>query len=87
MEALGFLIPFMPFLAMVPPSLAAMWIASRWLKPRGGGAELQAEITVLREELTALRAVQSEIQERLDFTERMLGQVRDAHRQLPKTSS
>lgn len=87
MEALGFLIPFMPFLAMVPPSLAAMWIASRWLKNRGGMAELRAEISALREELTALGAAQSEIQERLDFTERMLSQVRDTHRQLPKASS
>lgn len=87
METLGFLIPFMPFLAMVPPSLAAVWIASRWLKNRGGGAEIRAEITALREELAALRVAQSEIQERLDFTERMLGQARDAHRELPRASS
>ena len=87
MEALGWLVPFMPFLAMVPPSLAAMWIASRWLKNRGGGAELRADITALRDELTALRQAQAEIQERLDFTERMLSQVRDAHRELPRASS
>lgn len=89
MEAIGFLVPFMPFLAMVPPSLAAMWIASRWLKHRGGagGADLPGEITALREELRALREAQADIQERLDFTERMLSQVRDTHRELPKASS
>jgi hypothetical protein len=45
-----YLVPFMPFLAMVPPSLAAMWIASRWLKGRRDNAQLVEELATLREE-------------------------------------
>lgn len=76
------LAPFIPFLAMIPPSLAAMWIASRWLKSRGSSGEIAA----LREELADLRQTQIEMQERVDFTERMLSQVREAQRAFPKES-
>ena len=76
------LAPFIPFLAMIPPSLAAMWIASRWLKSKGSSAEVAA----LREELAELRQTQIDMQERVDFTERMLSQVREAQRELPKGS-
>ena len=69
---------------MLPPSLAAMWIASRWLKTRGGGSELRAEIAALRDEVAALRQAQADVQERLDFSERMLSQLREARRELPK---
>lgn len=69
--------------------LGAQRLAARQraLKNGGGGAELRADITALREELTALRQAQSEILERLDFTERVLSQVRDAHRELPRAPS
>ncbi|MGH7567889.1 MAG: hypothetical protein ACREL9_02800 [Gemmatimonadales bacterium] len=87
MPLIALLAPFIPFLAMIPPSLAAMWIASRWLKARTGRAELRAEITALRDEVAALRQAQAEAQERLDFTERMLSQLREARRDLPKGSS
>ena len=80
------LAPFIPFLAMIPPSLAAMWIASRWLNTRGTSAELRAEVAELREEIAELRQTQSETQERLDFAERLLSQVRESHRELPKSS-
>jgi hypothetical protein len=72
------LAPFIPFLAMIPPSLAAMWIASRWLKSKGTNAEIAA----LREEIAELRQMQIDMQERVDFSERMLGQVREAKRDL-----
>ena len=87
MGPLVYLTPFIPFLAMIPPSIAAMWIANRWLRARKGGADLQAEITALREEVAALQQAQVEDQERLDFTERMLSQLRESHRELPKASS
>jgi hypothetical protein len=87
MEALAFLAPFIPFFAMLPPALAAMWIANRWLKSREGRAGLDAELGALREELAALRQSQAELQERLDFTERMLSQVREARRDLPRASA
>jgi hypothetical protein len=84
MENLVFLAPFIPFLAMLPPSIAAIWIANRWLKTRGASAQFQAELKALREELEALRQVQADSQERLDFAERLLAQLREARRELPK---
>ena len=84
MENLVFLAPFIPFLMMLPPSLAAIWIANRWLKTRGASAQFQAELKSLREELDALRQAQAESQERLDFAERLLAQLRETRRELPK---
>ena len=84
MESLVFLAPFIPFLAMLPPSFAAVWIANRWLKTRGASAEVRAEIAALRDELAALRQVQADAQERLDFAERVLAQLREVRRELPK---
>ncbi len=83
MEQLFFLTPFMPFFAMLPPSLAAAWIAGRWLKTRGTTVEIKAEITALRDEVMQLRQLQGETQERLDFAERLLSQVREGRRELP----
>ena len=71
---------------MLPPSLAAVWIAHRWLKSRGAGAEVRAEVAALREEVAALRQTQAETQERLDFAERMLSQLRETRRGLPEGS-
>jgi hypothetical protein len=86
MESLFFLSPFIPFLAMLPPSFAAIWIANRWLKTRGTSAELRAEVSALREEMAGLRQIQADTQERLDFAERMLSQLREGRRELPKGS-
>jgi hypothetical protein len=83
MENVIFLAPFIPFLAMLPPSFAAIWIANRWLKTRGTNAELQAELKTLRDDVATLRQVQAESQERLDFAERMLAQLREGRRELP----
>ncbi len=82
-----FLAPFIPFLAMVPPSLAAVWIADKWLKTRRASSEVQAELTALRNEVGALRQFQAEAQERLDFGERLLAQLREGQRELPKGAS
>ena len=81
------LAPFIPFLAMIPPSLAAMWIASRWLKSRRADGDLRAEIATLREEVAELRQTYTDAQERLDFAERMLGQLREGRHELPRSSS
>ena len=86
MPAFAFLGAFIPFLALVPPSLAAMWIANRWIKARAGGTEAQAELTALREEVAALRQAHVEALERLGFAERMLSQLREARAGLPKGS-
>ncbi len=82
-NAFLFLTPFIPFMAMIPPSLAAVWIASRWFKTRGSSAELRAEVAALQEEVATLRQVQADAQERLDFAERMLAQLREGRRELP----
>lgn len=79
-----YIAPFIPFIAMLPPAIAAMWIANRWLKSREGGSEIRTELAALREELTALRESQAELQERLDFSERMVGQLKEGRREPPK---
>ena len=86
MPFIVYLAPFIPFIAMLPPSIAAMWIAARWLKSRGGGAEVRAELDALRDEVAALRQAGAEMQERFDFAERMLSQLREGRRELPKGS-
>ncbi len=86
MEGLVFLAPFIPFLTMLPPCIAAVWIAHRWFKTRGASAEVRAELAALREEVATLRHAQAETQERLDFAERVLSQLREAPRELPRGS-
>jgi len=49
MEGLVFLAPFIPFLAMLPPSLAAVWSANRWLRSGGASTGLRAEAAALRD--------------------------------------
>jgi hypothetical protein len=82
-----FLAPFIPFLAMVPPSLAAVWIADKWLKTRRTSSETQGELAALRNEVAALRQFQAEAQERLDFSDRLLTQLREGQRALPRDAS
>ena len=54
-------------------------VARRISGDRGepGDAAALAEVDALREELQALRGEVGDVQERLDFAERLLGQVRD----------
>ena len=80
----AFLGPLVPFFALLPPSIAAIIIGTRWIKSREGGSEMRNELATLREEVTALRETQAELVERLDFSERMLSQLREGSRQLPK---
>ena len=80
----AFLGPLVPFLALLPPSIAAIIIGTRWIKSREGGSDVHTELAALREEVTALRDVQAELVERLDFSERMISQLREAAKQLPK---
>jgi hypothetical protein len=84
MPWIAYIGPFVPFIAMLPPAVAAMWIASRWLKSREGGSQVRAELTALREELTALKEGQAELLERLDFSERVISQLKEGRRELPK---
>jgi hypothetical protein len=76
--------PFIPVMAMIPPSLAAMWIASRWLTSRKTNMEIHEELAILREEVGELRQANADLLERLDLTDRMISQVRDVPRNLPR---
>lgn len=81
----AFLGPLVPFLALLPPSVAAIIIGTRWIKSREGGSEIRTELEALQEEVTALREGQTELQERLDFNERLLSQLKEGRRELPKS--
>lgn len=81
----AFLGPLVPFLALLPPSVAAIIIGTRWIKSREGGSEIRTELEALQEEVTALRESQTELQERLDFNERLLSQLKEGRRELPKS--
>ena len=54
---------------------------------QGGDPELQDRVAQLEQEMDGVRGQLSETQERLDFTERVLTQVRDAQRLPPGPSS
>ena len=75
-----------PLLATIPLAVAAIWIGNRWLRLPRGDAELRVELAALRDEVDTLRQQQAETQERLDFAERLLNRLRDAHVELPKSS-
>lgn len=77
---------FMPLIATIPLAIAAFWISNRWMRLRHGDAGLRAEIAALRDEIDALRQEQAATQERLDFTERLLSQLRETHLDLPKST-
>jgi hypothetical protein len=80
----GFLGPLVPFFALLPPSIAAIIIGTRWIRSREGGSEMHHELAALREEVAALRESQAELVERLDFSERMLSKLREGPRELPR---
>jgi hypothetical protein len=84
MPWIAFIGPLVPFLALLPPSIAAIVIGTRWIKSREGGSALHNEVAELREEVTELRAAQADFVERLDFSERMISQLRETAKQLPK---
>lgn len=78
-----YLIPLMPLFATLPLAFAAVVIARIIVRSREGGKELRAEVDALRDEIGMLRQAQLEMQERVDFAERMLSQVRAARHDLP----
>lgn len=72
-----FLVPFMPLFGTLPVAVGAVWIVHRILRHRERLSSSNAEMEQLREEVEALRASYLDLQERLDFTERVLAQVRE----------
>jgi hypothetical protein len=78
-----YLIPFMPLLGSLPLAVAAVLIARLWFRHREGSHELQQRLADLEAEVEGLRNGQQELQERVDFGERLLGQVKDQVRPGP----
>ena len=72
-----FLVPFMPLFGTLPFAVAAAWIVHRILRHRERLSSSGAEMEQIRQEIEALRASYVDLQERLDFTERILAQVRE----------
>jgi hypothetical protein len=72
-----------PYHAAVHAALAlgfGLWAQRMWgrLQPRDERSELQAGLEELQFEVSNLRADLNEMQERLDFTERVLAQPRES---------
>jgi hypothetical protein len=77
------LAPLLPLFAVLIPSLAAAWIANRWLRTRADSQAHAARLDALESEVELLRQSNAELQERADFAERLLQQVRDGLPALP----
>lgn len=81
---LGELIPIIAI--VVVGGLIYQKNAIRMLEARrmsGGDAEIEGRVAQLEHEMDGVRGQLSETQERLDFAERMLTQVRDAQKLPP----
>jgi hypothetical protein len=61
----------------------ARWIEAKSLAEGAGTSAGAAEVEQLRQEVDELRGQLTDVQERLDFTERMLARSRDADRLAP----
>jgi hypothetical protein len=68
----------MPLFGTLPFAVGAVWIVHRVLRYRERKAGTAEEIHELRQQLEAVQHAQMEVQERLDFTERVLAQIRSA---------
>ncbi len=85
--------PLIPIFALAIPLAGIVFVGLQKLartrleeaRLRAGGVEkaAEADIAALRDEVGELRRELSEVQERMDFAERLLSQVRDQER-LPK---
>ena len=90
MESFGVLVPIIalsiPIVAIVVNGLkrvADARVEEARIKAGAGGDG--TEVAALREEMDDLRRELGEVQERLDFTERMLMQVRENQQLPPRT--
>ena len=78
-----FLIPLMPLLGGLPFAAAAVLIARMWFRHRESRGTLAQQVEELEARIEGLRQGQIELQERAEFTERVLGQLKEGQRLAP----
>lgn len=78
-----YLVPLMPLMASLPIAVAAVVVARMWLRARELRGSLADQVADLEGHVETLRHAQLELQERLEFTERLLAQARDQGRLPP----
>jgi hypothetical protein len=77
------LVPLMPLFGALPLAAAAVLIARMWFRHRETSGNLVQQMAEFEARLEALRQAQVELQERAEFTERVLSQLKDPHRLAP----
>jgi hypothetical protein len=78
-----FLVPLMPLLGSIPIAVALVLVARMWFRHRDTRGELSQQMEELEAKVEALRLGQLELQERAEFAERLLNQVKEGHRLAP----
>lgn len=78
-----FLVPLMPLFGSLPIAVAAVLVARLWFRHRGSQGDLTEQIHELQAHVEALRLGQLELQERAEFAERLLSQVKEGQRLAP----
>ena len=78
-----FLVPLMPLLGGIPIAVAAVLVARMWFRHREVRGDLSQQVQELEAKFEALRLGQVELQERAEFAERLLNQVKEGHRLAP----
>jgi hypothetical protein len=80
-----YLVPLMPLLGTLPIAVAAVIVARLWFRRRDIPlAELEARSQELKAGLDAVQMELREVQERLDFAERVLAQHGRDEQLLPR---
>ena len=82
---MSYLKDFMPLIATIPLAVVAVLDCQSVVEGPTYGRGAGGEIAALRDEVDALRQQQAEMREQLDFTERVLSQLREGHLGLPKS--
>ncbi len=78
-----FLVPLMPLLGSLPIAVAAVLVARMWFRHREFRGALSDQVQDLQAQIEVLRLGQVELQERTEFAERLLSQVKEGQRLAP----
>jgi alkylation response protein AidB-like acyl-CoA dehydrogenase len=76
----GVIALLIPIAAIVTGGVVKIVKVREAARQAGSDPDLQARLAAMEQELAAMRGELSETQERLDFTERLLAQAREAKR-------